>query len=65
MHIRFPQKVEGALAFIKRKCLPKTLFFRTMLLIFVPLVVVQIVSIYAFLDGNWKKVGRSLSDNLA
>ena len=65
MHIRFPQKVEGALAFIKRKCLPKTLFFRTMLLIFVPLVVVQIVSIYAFLDGNWKKVGRRLSDNLA
>lgn len=65
MHIRFPQKIEGVLAFIKRKCLPKTLFFRTMLLIFVPLVVVQIVSIYAFLDGNWKKVGRRLSDNLA
>ncbi|MCQ2735212.1 MAG: ATP-binding protein [Alphaproteobacteria bacterium] len=65
MHIRFPQKVESVIASIKRKCLPKTLFFRTMMLIFVPLVVVQIVSIYAFWDGNWKKVGRRLSDNLS
>lgn len=65
MHIRFPQKVESVIASIKRKCLPKTLFFRTMMLIFVPLAVVQVVSIYAFWDGNWKKVGRRLSDNLS
>ena len=45
--------------------MPKTLFFRTMLLIFIPLIVVQVVSIYAFLDGNWKRVGSKLSENLA
>ena len=49
---------------MKRKLLPKTMFFRTMLLIFIPLIVVQVVSIYAFLDGNWKRVGRHLSENL-
>lgn len=65
MHIKFPEKINGLLSFLKRKCLPKTLFFRTMLLIFIPLIVVQIVSIYAFFDGNWKRIGRRLSDNLA
>ena len=50
---------------LKRKIMPKTLFFRTMLLIFIPLIVVQVVSIYAFLDGNWKRVGRRLSENVA
>ena len=64
MHIRFPKKVESFLSVFKRKFLPKTLFFRTMLLIFVPLIVVQVVSIYAFWDGNWKRVGRHLSENL-
>ena len=64
MHIKYPEKVEKALAFFKRKFLPKSLFFRTMLLIFIPLIVVQVVSIYAFLDGNWKRVGRKLSENL-
>ncbi|MBR3502219.1 MAG: two-component sensor histidine kinase [Alphaproteobacteria bacterium] len=65
MHIRFPKKIEGFLSVLKRKFLPKSLFFRTMLLIFIPLIVVQVVSIYAFFDGNWSKVGRRLSDNLA
>ena len=65
MHIKFPDKVESFLSYIKRKCLPKTLFFRTMLLIFVPLIMVQVVSIYAFWDGNWQRVGRRLSENLA
>lgn len=65
MHIKFPQKIEKGLAYIRRKFLPKSLFFRTMLLIFIPLIVVQVVSIYAFFDGSWKKVGRRLSENLA
>lgn len=65
MHIKFPQKIDSCLTFIKRRFLPKTLFFRTMLLIFVPLIVVQVVSIYAFFSGNWNKVGKRLSDNLA
>ena len=64
MHIKFPKKIERVLFYMRQKFLPKSLFFRTMLLIFVPLIVVQIVSIYAFFDGNWQRVGRRLSDNL-
>lgn len=65
MHVRFPERVNGLLSIFKRRFMPKTLFFRTMLLIFIPLIVVQIVSIYAFFDGNWKRVGRKLSENLS
>ena len=65
MHIKFPQKMERAMASFKRKFLPRSLFFRTMLLIFVPLIVVQVVSIYAFFEGSWGRVGHRLSDNLA
>ncbi len=65
MHIMFPQKIENSLRFLRLKLLPKTLFFRTMLLIFIPLILVQVVSIIAFFDGNWSKVGRRLSDNLS
>lgn len=64
MHIKFPKKIDSFLSSLKRKVMPKTMFFRTMLLIFIPLIVVQVVSIYAFFDGNWKRVGRRLSDNL-
>ena len=35
-----------------------------MLLIFVPLIVVQIVSVVVFFDGSWSRMGRRLSDNL-
>ncbi len=65
MHIRFPKKVEGTLRYLKLKLLPKTLFFRTMLLIIIPLIVVQIVSVIAYFSGSWGKVGRRLSDNLS
>lgn len=65
MHVRFPERVNGLLSLFKRKFMPKTLFFRTMLLIFIPLIVVQVVSIYAFFDGNWKRIGRKLSENLS
>ena len=64
MHIRLPQKIEDKLNFWRRKLLPRTLFFRTMLLIFVPLIVVQIVSVVVFFDGSWSRMGRKLSDNL-
>ena len=64
MHIRLPQKIEDKLNFWRRKLLPQTLFFRTMMLIFVPLIVVQIVSIVVFFDGSWSRMGRKLSDNL-
>lgn len=64
MHIRFPMKIERAMATFKRKFLPRSLFFRTMLLIFVPLIVVQVVSIYAYFEGSWRRVGHRLSENL-
>lgn len=64
MHIKLPKKVNDVLRVAKYKLLPRTLFFRTMLLIFIPLIVVQVVSIFAFFDSSWSKVGRRLSDNL-
>lgn len=64
MRLKFPEKVDNTLRYLKFKLLPKTLFFRTMLLIFVPLIVVQVVSIVAFFDGSWGRVGKRLSNNL-
>lgn len=64
MHLTFPKKVEDTLRYLKIKMLPRTLFFRTMLLIFIPLIVVQVVSIVAFFDGSWGRVGKRLSTNL-
>ena len=65
MHIKFPSKVEQAMSYTKKRFLPRSLFFRTMLLIFVPLIVVQVVSVYAYWNSSWNKVGHKLSDNLA
>ena len=64
MHLTFPKKVEDTLRYLKIRILPRTLFFRTMLLIFIPLIVVQVVSIVAFFDGTWGRVGKRLSTNL-
>ena len=64
MRVKFPEKIDNTLRFLKYKLLPKTLFFRTMLLIFIPLIVVQVVSIVAFFDGSWGRVGRRFSNNL-
>lgn len=64
MHIKFPEKTDRFLQYLKLKLLPSRLFFRTMLLIFIPLILVQVVSIVAFFNGNWEKVGRRLSNNL-
>ena len=64
MHLTFPKKVEDTMRYLKIKMLPRTLFFRTMLLIFIPLIVVQVVSIVAFFDGSWGRVGKRLSTNL-
>ena len=64
MHITLPQEFEKKLTFLRWKLLPRTLFFRTMLLIFVPLIVVQIVSVVVFFDGSWSRMGRKMSENL-
>lgn len=65
MHVKFPDKMERVLQYLKLKMLPNTLFFRTMLLIFIPLILVQVVSVVAFFNSNWDKVGKRLSDNLS
>ena len=65
MHIKFPSKMEKVLQYLKIKIMPNTLFFRTMLLIFIPLILVQVVSIVAFFHGNWERVGKRLSNNLS
>lgn len=65
MHIKLPDKMDKVLQYIKLKIIPNTLFFRTMLLIFIPLILVQVVSVIAFWNGNWEKVGRRLSNNLS
>lgn len=64
MHLRLSPKIEAKLSYLRLKFLPRTLFFRTMLLIFVPLIVVQIVSVVVFFDGSWSRMGRKLSENL-
>lgn len=64
MHLILPKGLNSALTAFKRKFIPRSLFFRTMLLIFVPLIVVQVVSVYAYWNSSWSKVGRRLSDNL-
>ena len=65
MHLKFPEKIENSLRYLRLKLLPKTLFFRTMLLIFIPLIVVQVVSIFVFIDGSWSRLGRRMSNSLA
>ena len=65
MRVIFPKKIDEQLVDLKQKLLPKTLFFRTMLLVIVPLIVVQIVSVVAYFHGSWGKVGRKLSEILA
>jgi len=64
MHIKLPSRMENILRYLKLKILPNKLFFRTMLLIFVPLIVVQVVSIVAFFDGTWGRLGYRLANNL-
>lgn len=51
MHFRLSPKAEEKLRYLRLKFLPRTLFFRTMMLIFVPLIVVQIVSVVMFLTA--------------
>jgi len=65
MHIKLPDKMDKVLQYIKLKIMPNTLFFRTMLLIFIPLILVQVVLVIAFWNGNWEKVGKRLSNNLS
>ena len=64
MHIKLPTKVEETLKYLRLKFLPRTMFFRKMLLIFICIITVQVVSVVVFFDGSWKRMGRRLSENL-
>ena len=74
MRIKFPEKVDNTLRYLKLKFLPKTLFFRTMLLIFIPLIVTNCIVIgraeayasknslwHAMFDGFSMGLGMTLS----
>ncbi|MFI3241425.1 MAG: ATP-binding protein [Alphaproteobacteria bacterium] len=65
MRVKLPKKVDKTLRGLKLKFMPKTLFFRTMLIVFVPLILVQAISIVVFLDSNWGKVGRQFAYSVA
>ncbi len=65
MRIILPKKLDNQVYELRQRIMPKTLFFRTMLLVIVPLIVVQIVSVVAYFHSSWGKVGKRLSDNLS
>ena len=60
MHIKFPKKMEGPMRYLKLKLLPKTLFFRTMLLIIIPLIAVQIVSVVAYIVNRKNELAENV-----
>jgi len=64
MHLKLPLKWEEKLNYWRYKLLPRTLFFRTMLLIFLPLIGVQIVSVVVFFDSSWSRMGRRMADGV-
>jgi two-component system osmolarity sensor histidine kinase EnvZ len=48
-----------------KRALPKTMFGRSLLLIVVPLVLVQVIAIWAFFARHWETVERRLSADVA
>ncbi len=50
--------------YIKR-ILPRTLLGRSLLIIFLPLILLQVITTYAFYQSNWNLVIRRLSSGLA
>jgi two-component system osmolarity sensor histidine kinase EnvZ len=50
---------------VLKKLAPKTLYGRTFLIIFTPLILVQIVTTYIFLDRHLDSVTRLLADSIA
>lgn len=60
MKIFLPNFLKRFFKYIKG-FMPKTLFFRTMLILFIPLTAMQIVSVIVFFDNHWSKVGKRLA----
>lgn len=59
VHIPFPKKYS-----IKR-LLPKTLFARSLLILIVPVLLIQVISTYIFLDRHWGKMTNRLAFSVA
>lgn len=57
-------KLKNFYRFAKLKMLPKTLFLRFMLIITLPIIVLQIVSLVVFFDNHWTRIARRLSTSL-
>jgi two-component system osmolarity sensor histidine kinase EnvZ len=48
-----------------KRFLPRTLLVRALLIVVIPLVLLQLVTAYAFYDRHWDTISRRLSDALA
>jgi len=48
-----------------RKYLPKSLFYRFLLIIAVPVILVQFVSVYVFYNRHWEDVSNRIAQNIA
>ena len=57
-------KIKNFYRFAKLKLLPKTLFLRFMLIITIPIIFLQIVSLVVFFDNHWTRIARRLSTSL-
>lgn len=60
----FFKKVLGQFFWLK-KFIPKGLFGRSMLILVAPVLIIQLVSTYVFLDRHWDTLSRRLAMNLA
>ena len=48
-----------------RNITPKSLFGRMLSIILVPIILVQIISVFIFYERHWDSVSRHMSNNLA
>ena len=48
-----------------RNITPKSLFGRMLSIILIPIILVQIISVFIFYDRHWDSVSRHMSSNLA
>ena len=48
-----------------RNVTPKSLFARMLAIILIPIILVQIISVFIFYERHWESVSRHMSSNLA
>ncbi|NRA74214.1 MAG: HAMP domain-containing histidine kinase [Rickettsiales bacterium] len=58
-------KIKPLRRFIRKKLLPKTLFFRMLLIIIVPTLIAQIISTYIFYNKHWDNLRKYIIYNLS